>query len=122
MTNYKKQHTVKIRRKIIAWEETTYEVSCLTEEEAIKIAIDENPYSTNELQNGIISFKSKVDESTIRRLNQEESWILSAKSAIGELPKGELVIEVVATRVVKLIKSKLKYGYWKDRTFTKIIR
>lgn len=119
MTDYKKEHLVKIRRKVIAWEETVYEISCLSEEEAIKIAINENVFSTNKLQNGIITSSSQIDKNSIRRLNQEESWILSTGSGISEIPKAELVVEVISTTVGKLGKKVNMKGYWKDNKLTK---
>lgn len=122
MTAYTNKYKVKIKRKVVAWEVTTYEVSCLEEEEAISIAINENVYQNNPKENGIINSSSDIDRMSVRRLNQEESWLTTVKSGagIGELPKGELVVEVVSMEQLKLNKkySKLK-GYWANKAINK---
>jgi hypothetical protein len=122
MTTYTKKYTVKIKRKIVAWEVTTYDISCLEEEEAIKIAINENVYQNSPKQNGIIKSTSDIDKKTIRRLNQEESWLTTIKSGagLGEIPKGELVVEVLAEEMVRLNKKyKHENGYWKSKAINK---
>ena len=96
MTRYKNQFVVKIKRRIIAWQETIYLVQAPTEEKAIEIASKEEVYSTKDHPEGIMESHASMSSKGMRRLTQEESWLVSdIKGPLWEIPDGDPVLKVL---------------------------
>ncbi len=121
MTKFKDEFVIKVRRKIVAWEETIYIVYDPKEEDAIKIALEEKLYHSNKRENGIISQVSSIDKTSIRRLSMEDAWILDTSSVTGEKPKGQPVAELLFSTKKRSKKiSENSRDYWKYHVMNQI--